>query len=509
VFLFARGSNSEFARSLFRLGSYACLLLCATLSVGQQVVPPATSTGETGKSDVEKTKKARAMGTRPAESPLVLQQLNSAIEQLTARISPAVVQVLVTGYGTQENRGEAALITRERAIGSGVIVDPEGYIMTNAHVVEGAQRIHVALPTPVVDFPDQIAPAGKQRVVEARLVGLHKETDLALIKIDQTDLPTLSLGSRRPVHQGQLVFAMGSPEGLENSVTMGVVSAVARQADPNRPMVYIQTDAPINPGNSGGPLVDTEGYVLGINTFILSSGGGSEGLGFAIPARVVQFVYENLRKYGHVHRVEIKAGAQTITEDLAKGLGLTRSWGVVIDDVTPGGPAEAAGLKISDIVVRADDRPIGTLPGFTAALYLHPLDQVLKLEILRGTEPKTLFIPVLEMKDPMDALSDLNVSRDNLISRLGILALDLNDDLRSIFGTLRSPAGVVVVGRVATFLSSTTGLQTGDVIHTVNQTPIDSVSSLRSALHEIKPHDSVALQVERGGGLQWLAFEAE
>ena len=510
MFLSARGSRSQSPISVFRLAPCFCLLLCAALSVGQQPAPPtAAAGGETNKSDVEKARKARAMGTRPAESPLVLQQLNSAIEQLTARISPAVVQVLVTGYGTQENRGETALITRERAIGSGVIVDSDGYIMTNAHVVEGAQRIHVALPTPAVDFPDQIAPAGKQRIVDARLVGLHKETDLALIKIDQTDLPTLSLGSRRPVHQGQLVFAMGSPEGLENSVTMGVVSAVARQADPTRPMVYIQTDAPINPGNSGGPLVDTDGYVVGINTFILSSGGGSEGLGFAIPARIVQFVYENLRKYGHVHRVEVKAGAQTITEDLAKGLGLARSWGVVIDDVAPGGPAEAAGLKIGDIIVRADDRPIGTLSAFTAALYLHPLDQVFKLEILRGTEPKTLFIPVLEMKDPMDALSDLNVSRDNLVSRLGILALDLNDDLRSVIGTLRSPAGVVVVGRVATFLSSTTGLQTGDVIHTVNQTPIDSLSALRSALHEIKPHDSIALQVERGGGLQWLAFEAE
>ena len=132
------------------------------------------------------------------------------------------------------------------------------------------------------------------------------------------------------------MFALGSPEGLENSVTMGVVSSVARQADPSRPMVYIQTDAPINPGNSGGPLVDTEGYVVGINTFILSEAGGSEGLGFAIPARIVRFVYESLRKYGHVHRIEVKAGAQTITESLAKGLGLAQNWGVVIDDVIAG-----------------------------------------------------------------------------------------------------------------------------------------------------------------------------
>jgi serine protease Do len=323
-------SKGRFRISLLSLAVCFCALWFAAPSFGQQLAPqtPAVSGGETAKPDIDKDK-AKLMGTRPEESPVVLQQLNSAIEQLTARISPAVVQILVTSYGALEenNHGQTALITRENVIGSGVIVDPDGYIMTNAHVVEGAQRIHVALPMPSVDFPDQILPVGKQRVVEARLIGIHKETDLALLKIDQTGLPTLSLGSRRPVHQGQLVFALGSPEGLENSVTMGIVSSVARQADPNRPMVYIQTDAPINPGNSGGPLVDSEGYVVGINTFILSSAGGSEGLGFAIPARIVRFVYESLRKYGHVHRIEIKAGAQTITENLAKGLGLRKIGG--------------------------------------------------------------------------------------------------------------------------------------------------------------------------------------
>jgi serine protease Do len=505
----ACGSKRLFQISLF-LAACFCSPWFAAPSFGQKVVPqvPTIAGPEATKPDVDK---AKLMGTRPAEPPPVLQQLNFAIEQLTARISPAVVQILVTGYGPLEenSHGQTALITRENVIGSGVIVDSNGYIMTNAHVVEGAQRIHVALPMRSVDYPEQIAPVGKQRIVEARLIGIHKDTDLALLKVDQTGLPTLSLGSRRPVHQGQLVFAMGSPEGLENSVTMGVVSSVARQADPSRPMVYIQTDAPINPGNSGGPLVDSDGYVIGINTFILSEAGGSEGLGFAIPARIVRFVYESLRKYGHVHRIEVKAGAQTITASLAKGLGLAQNWGVVIDDVTPGGPADAAGLKIGDIVVSADGRLIGTLPAFTSALYLHPLDELLKLEVLRGTERKTLFIPALEMKDPMDALPDLVNSRDNLVSRLGILALSLDDELRAMVGTLRNPSGVVVVARVADFMSSATGLETGDVIHSVNQVSVDSLSSLRAALNQIKPHDPVVLQVERGGGFQWLAFDME
>jgi serine protease Do len=504
----ARDSKVDSSVSLLWVVPCLCLLFFPGPGFTQETAPQKPAVA---KPDTEKPERAQAMEARPAEPPPVMQQLNSAIEQLTARISPAVVQVLVTSYGAldENSRGQTALITREHVIGSGVIVDPSGYIMTNAHVVEGAQRIHVALPMRSVSDPDQIAPVGKQRVVEARLIGLHKETDLALLKIEQTGLPTLSLGNHRLVHQGQLVFAMGSPEGLENSVTMGVVSSVARQADPSRPMVYIQTDAPINPGNSGGPLVDTDGYVIGINTFILSEAGGSEGLGFAIPARIVSFVYESLRKYGHVHRIEVKAGAQTITETLAKGLGLTQNWGVVIDDVTPGGPAEAGGLKIGDIVISADGRLIATLPAFTSALYLHPLDQSLKLEVLRGNERKTLLIAALEMKDSMDALSEIASARNNVISRLGILALDLNDELRAMLGSLRNPAGVVVVARVADFMSSATGLETGDVIHSVNQTPIDSLTSLRAALRQIKAHEPVVLQVERGGGFQWLAFEME
>src|SRR5580692_8360854 len=458
------GSNGLCGVS-FRLVACVGLLWFAALSVGQQTSPPkaspptpAVAGSETEKPGSDKDK-AKAMAARPAEPPAVLQQLNSAIEQLTARISPAVVQILVTGYGAVEenNRGQTALITREHAIGSGVIVDADGYIMTNAHVVEGAQRIHVALPMPSVDFPDQISPVGKQRIVEARLIGLHKDTDLALLKIDQTGLPTLSLGSRRPVHQGQLVFAMGSPEGLENSVTMGVVSSVARQADPNRPLVYIQTDAAINPGNSGGPLVDTDGYVIGINTFILSQAGGSEGLGFAIPARVVQFVYHSLRNHGHVHRVEIGAVAQEITPELAEGLQLPQRWGVVVVDVKPDGPAASAGLQIQDIILTADDRRIETLPSLSSALYLHRLDQVVKLEVLRGNERKTLYVPAIEQHDHMDELLDAVNPENSLIPRLGVLAIDLTDDLRSRLGDLRIPSGVVVVGRAADLILPDTG----------------------------------------------------
>ena len=467
--------------------------------------PPATPSKANPTGDLGK-----AAGGRASEAPAVLQQLNSAIEGLVAKASPAVVQIQVTGYGAVEEsgRGETALVARQHAIGSGVIVDSNGYIMTNAHVVEGARRIRVVLPMASLDFP-QVQPVGKQHVLEGRLIGMHKESDLALIKVEQTGLPTLSLGAARRVHQGQLVFAIGSPEGLENSVTMGVVSAVARQPDPDNPMVYIQTDAPINPGNSGGPLVDMDGYVLGMNTLILSQGGGSEGLGFAIPARVVRFVYDSLRKHGHVHRVEIQAASQTITPDLAEGLGLSQKYGVIVCDITPGGPADAAGLHVGDIVVSADDRPIDTLPALTAALYLHPVDEPLRLIIKRGQEQKTLLVPVVEKRDPMEKMVDEVDPDKSLIEPLGVLAVGLNDQFRSVIGQLRIPNGVVVLARAAQLLGPDTGLKTGDIIHSVNQISLDSVDALRAVLKNLKPNSPVVLQVEREGELQWLAFELD
>jgi serine protease Do len=436
-----------------------------------------------------------------------LAQFNDALENLAAKVSPAVVQIQVTGYGPlhEEQRSQTAFIVRQRAVGSGVIVDPSGYVMTNAHVVEGAQRIRVALPLPT----DRSVAAGKRRIFEARLIGLHKETDLALLKIDEKDLPTLALLTERHPRVGQLVFAIGSPEGLQNSVTMGVVSAVARQADPDKPLTYVQTDAPINPGNSGGPLVDMNGSVVGINTFILSQGGGSEGLGFAIPARIVDFVYQSLRKYGHVHRTEIGAVAQEITPTLADGLHLAQHWGVIIADVKPDGPAAAAGLQVQDIVLTADDRRIETLPALTSALYLHRLDQVLKLEILRGDQKKTLYVPAIEHRDQMDQLFDSADPEKNLVPKLGILVIDLTNELRNQVGPLRIASGVIVLGRAADLIMPDTGLQTGDVIHALNTTPITDMATLRAAVVNLKPGDPVVLQVERSDGLTYLSFELE
>jgi serine protease Do len=253
---------------------------------------------------------ARHTASRPMASPLA--QLNQALEQLASKVAPSVVQIEATGFGPSgdEGRGSAATIVRQHTIGAGVVVDANGFIMTNAHVIDGARRIRVALSI-----------AGRLQRLEAKVIGVERQSDLALLKIEARDLPALRFNANPP-QAGELVVAIGSPNGLDNSVSMGVISSAWRQPDPDNPMVYLQTDAPINPGNSGGPLVDVSGEIVGLNTFIISKSGGSEGPGFAIPARVLEFVYHSLREYGRVDHVDIGVVAQTVTAAIADGLGL-------------------------------------------------------------------------------------------------------------------------------------------------------------------------------------------
>jgi len=442
--------------------------------------------------------------------PDLLHQFDNSLQALAAKVSPAVVQITVTAFGPEDEKGKdgVSLIVRQHAFGSGVILDPDGYIMTNAHVVEGARQIRVVLPSPVATSPLDVAPVGKRQSLDAKLVGEDKDIDLALLKVEGHNFPTLPLGTNRPAHSGQLVMAIGSPSGLESSVTIGVVSSVWRQPNPERPMVYLQTDAPINPGSSGGPLVDLDGYVLGLNTFILTESGGSEGLGFAIPADAVRFVYQELRKYGRVHRTVIRAGAQEITPTLAAGLGLAQNWGVIVSDVEPGGGAEEAGLEVQDVIIAVDGHPILGLPGLTAALYLHPPDEKLAVDVLRGSRSISLNISAMQDPDPMDRLADL-VDPKNRIGRLGIFALDFTPQSQSLMSDVRLRSGVVVAALSPGPDSETRGFHAGDIIHALNHTPIESVEQLRSALHQLKSGDAVVLQVERQGKLQYVAFDME
>src|SRR2546422_2269976 len=290
-------------------------------------------------------------------APLV--QLDNAIESLVHDVSPSIAQVLVTGIGPVPAPGRTLAVAHERVIGSGVIVDSAGFIITNAHVVAGAQRVEVIMTPSRTRAGEPLPPRGGPRLA-ARVIELDRVTDLAVLKVDTTGLAALPFGDSDRLREGQLVLTFGSPAGLADSVTMGVVSSVAREVDPDRPVVYIQTDAPINPGKSGGRLVSADGALVGINTFILSQSGGSEGLGFAIPSNIAEFVYRQLRAHGHVHRGAIGMTGQEVNPVLAKGLGLARDWGILVEDVAPGGPAATAGVAVGDVVVGLNDQPVGS-----------------------------------------------------------------------------------------------------------------------------------------------------
>jgi serine protease Do len=451
----------------------------------------------------------------PAESPPshsdLLHQLNDSIEALVQRVSPAIVQIQVTGYGSAEEpqRGQTELlVSRRRAIGSGVIVDPAGYIVTNAHVVSGAQMIDVIVP-PRVGPSGRVDPAqGPQgKSYQARLVGTSKELDLAVIKIEAHDLATLSIaGKLSSARQGEMVFAFGSPEGLRNTVTMGVVSAVARQPDPDSPLVYVQTDTPINPGNSGGALVDADGRLVGINTFILSSSGGNQGLGFAIPATVVASAYPQLLKFGHIHQPAIGALVQTITPELASALHLSRDFGVIVSDVVPGGPADTAGLKIQDIVLSVDGNAVAVLPLFAQTLYMHKTGERAKIEILRGSDHLQLEVPLVERPHKEDSLTDLADPVKNLVRPLNILGIEITLEIAQSLPELRLPSGVIVAARTLGVRTAEVPLQTGDVIHGINGVPVTTLEGLRQALAKQKPGDAVALQIERHAQIFYISF---
>ena len=445
-----------------------------------------------------------------SKAPDALHELSAALESLSQRAGRAVVQVFSTGFvlNDEDDSDNAALLSKQKSTGSGVIIDSDGYIVTNAHVVKGGRRIAVQLAESQERAPGHsiIRPSGTK--VEAKIVGVDRDSDLAVLKIARTGLPFLTFGDSEQLHQGQLVLAFGNPLGLANSVTMGVVSSMARQIKPDDPMIYIQTDAPINPGNSGGPLLDADGRVVGINTFILTQSGGSEGIGFAIPSNIVRSVVEQIRKSGHVHRGEIGIRAQTITPTLAAGLGLARDWGVILGDVESDGPAAEAGLKIADIVLALNGKTMENARQLEVDLYRKPLGEKVAIDVLRGSQKLSFDVEVIERDDDPLRFADLVNPEKNIVSRLGILGIAIDKQIAQMLPDLRMPYGVVAAARAAGSPYSTE-LNPGDVIHAVNGEPVTSIAALRQALEKIKPTDPTVLQIERDGHLMFLDLELE
>lgn len=442
----------------------------------------------------------------------VLQQMSRSFQDLVKRLSPAVVEVLVTGYGSpdEDDPDASSALGRERSLGSGIIVDPDGYIITNYHVVKGADRVRVLLTPPVTQEPQaSFLLKSRGKILPAKIVGFSRTIDIAVLKVEASGLPTLPFGRYDQIQKGQVVLAFGSPEGLENSVTLGLVSSVLRQPDPDSAMVYIQTDAAINPGNSGGPLVDVDGNVLGIDTFIYTKSGGNEGIGFAIPSGIARYAYEQIRRFGRVPRKTISADLQTITPDLAQGLGLAVPYGVIVSDVYPQSPAEHAGLKRDDVITGVEGVPVDNVALLALSLYMMNSGDSAKLQISRGSQKLDLAVPISEPGNEFDKLADLADPTKDLISGLGIVGVTITPDVANLLGALRISSGVLVASKVANQLAVDSGLLEGDIVHSLNRTPVESVEGLRDAFHKLQPGDPAALLIERNGRLLYLTFEME
>jgi serine protease Do len=441
-----------------------------------------------------------------------LRDMDASLRALSRKVSPAVVQVFITRYAPSLGSSSAGvgLFAAEKGSGSGVVIDPSGIIVTNAHVVERAERILVRLdagPELLESSASILKPRGK--TVEARLLGTDAETDLAVLQVDAGTLPALAFGDSDRLTPGQLVFAFGSPLGLDTSVTMGVVSGVARQLTPEDPMIYIQTDASINPGNSGGALVDTEGSLVGINTLILSQSGGNEGLGFAAPANIVRHVAEQIRQRGRVSRGTIGAAVQTLEPGLSRGLGLGDRRGVIVADVLPGSPAETGGLKVGDLVVSMDGKPMENGRQFNVNLYQRSPGDPVVLVVNRNQTERTVRVTVEERKGDTARFASMVTKEHNLVPRLGVLALDIGPELQRLLPPLRNPGGVLVAALAGGGSPWETGLEAGDIIYAVNRREIPDVATLKAVLEPAAPGTILALQVERNGGLRYVTLEIQ
>ena len=364
-------------------------------------------------------------------------------------------------------------------LGSGFIVEPDGIILTNAHVVQGADEVLVRLPD--------------RREFKGTIVGVDPPTDIAVVRIDAKDLPTVRLGDPSKVKVGEWVLAIGSPFGFENTVTAGIVSGTSRSLPEGTYVPFIQTDAAVNPGNSGGPLFNLDGEVIGINSAIYSRTGGYQGIAFAIPIDVAASVKTQLVKNGKVERGRLGVNIQPVTQSLAKSFGLERPTGALVAGVEPGSPAAKAGLQSGDVVLSVNGRPIdrsSELPPIVAAT--KPGSQA-QLEIWRAGRKQSVKVTVGELKPEQTASAGAprrGAAPAQESGRLGLAVRPLTDSEKKQF------KGQGVLVEDASGPAAKAGIQPGDVVMAVNNTPVTSPEQLRSLVEKAK--GTVALLVRRG-----------
>ncbi|HEV2275692.1 MAG TPA: trypsin-like peptidase domain-containing protein [Acidobacteriaceae bacterium] len=475
-------------------------------TLGQQTTSAAGHTGQA-------VSPVLTRSPRAAHAADVLLGMSEDMETLAHAIEPSVVKIYSTGLAPVETGdvSKTALLAQERSVGSGVIMDPEGYILTNAHVVQHARSLSVLIAdmSGVTEAGSTDRAEPPATAMPAHIVGLDTVTDLAVIKVEKHGLRALKFADSDRAHAGELVLAFGSPLGLQDSVSLGVISATNQQLDSDSPMVYLQTDAAINPGNSGGPLIDMHGDVVGINSMIETQSGGNEGVGFSIPSNTARIVYEQLVKYGRPRRGAIGVYPANITPTLAEGLGLSRNSGVVIEDVVVGSQADRAGITIGDIILSADNRPIRDTKEFALLMFRKRPGEKVHLEILTGAAKREMDVEV--MQSPRDAASLIGPADAEryLVPRLGALVLPITPDVLKELGAQREPGGLLVVARTFGIAADEVNLKTGDILYYANKTKLDSVAGLKDFMNGLKSGDPVVLQVERAGLLNYVSFRFE
>lgn len=392
------------------------------------------------------------------------------------------------GWGAPDRPRER----REQSLGSGVIVSADGYLLTNNHVIEGATEIRVSL--------------ADRREMKAHLVGTDPRTDIAVLRVDEKNLPTLVIADSDKVKAGQFVLAVGNPFGLGQTVTMGIVSATGRG---NLSIVdyedFIQTDAPINPGNSGGALVDINGALIGINTAILSRSGGNQGIGFAVPINMARQVMERILKDGRVVRGWLGVAIQPVTPAIARTMGLDKPTGALISDVSPGSPAEKAGLRRGDIVLAINGEPVNETRELSLRVAMLAPGTTARLRVFR--ERRQIEVPVVLGEQPAERRAMGPGAEPGAARALqGVSVTNLTPRLREQLGLPPGVSGVLVTGVDPDSPAFEAGLRRGDVIQEVNGRGVASVAEFERAIRQAGA-EAVLLLVNRGGSVFFVAIE--
>lgn len=385
--------------------------------------------------------------------------------------------------------GKGYVPKETNSLGSGFVISKDGYILTNHHVVNNASEI-------VVKLKDR-------RELIAKLVGSDESTDVALLKLDAKDLPVVEIGSPDQLQVGEWVLAIGTPFGFDQSVTAGIVSAKGRSLPDGNYVPFIQTDVAINPGNSGGPLFNMQGKVVGINSQIYSRSGGYMGVSFAIPIDVAMNVAEQIKTKGNVSRGWLGVQIQDVNRQLAESFGMDRPHGALVAKVIPGGPAEKAGIQIGDIIVEFDGHIIETSGELPPIVGMTAIDKKANLKIIRQGDKEELAVQVGLLPAQAAQIASSKIP-ETAVNRLGLAVADLTDEQRQ---QLQVEKNGVLVQKVSSGIAQDAGIQPGDVILRVQNTPIKDVADFNKIVTKLPVEKSVAMLIQRNGSPVFIAFK--